>query len=374
MSTALAAAPGRILLVGPLPPPSGGMANQTRQLARLLAADGVAVELVQTNAPIRPAWIRNVRGIRALFRLVPYLRALWRGTGRADVVHVMANSGWSWHLFAAPAVWIAALRGVPAVVNYRGGEAGPFLARQHALVQPTLARAALLVVPSGFLAGVFAGYGHAVREVPNIVDLDAFAPAPALPGSLHLVVTRNLEPIYDNATAIRAFADVAAVHPDARLTVTGEGPERDRLLALCENLRIADRVRFTGRLDNRELPALYRSASVVVNPSTVDNLPVSLLEALASGVPVVSTNVGGVSFVVADGATALLVPPRDPRAMADAILRVAEYPALAGALRNAGLAAARRYSWSAVRPILYAAYQEAIAGASAHRTPSREAT
>ena len=89
-------------LVGPLPPPSGGMANQTRQLAGLLADTAMAVEIVQANAPYRPAWVARVRGVRALFRLVPYVFRLWRCAGRTDLFHVMANSGWAWHLCAAP--------------------------------------------------------------------------------------------------------------------------------------------------------------------------------------------------------------------------------------------------------------------------------
>ncbi|HET9645641.1 MAG TPA: glycosyltransferase, partial [Burkholderiaceae bacterium] len=113
----------RIALVGPLPPPGGGMANQTRQLAELLEREGASVLLVQTNAPYRPAIVGRVPVIRAAFRLLPYIASLWRAAGRSDVLHVMANSGWSWHLFAAPAIWIARLRGIPAVVNYRGGEA-----------------------------------------------------------------------------------------------------------------------------------------------------------------------------------------------------------------------------------------------------------
>jgi hypothetical protein len=107
-------------LVGPLPPPAGGMANQTRQLAELLRSAQADVSLVQSNAPYRPAWAGRVPVLRALFRLVPYLLRLWRAAGRSDVLHVMANSGWSWHLFAAPAIWVARWRQVPVVVNYRG--------------------------------------------------------------------------------------------------------------------------------------------------------------------------------------------------------------------------------------------------------------
>ncbi|MBS0593326.1 MAG: glycosyltransferase family 1 protein, partial [Proteobacteria bacterium] len=89
------------------------MANQTRQLAELLAAEGARVQLVQTNAPYRPAWVGRLPVVRAGFRLVPYLYRLWRAAGSSRLFHVMANSGWSWHLFSAPAIAIASLRAVP---------------------------------------------------------------------------------------------------------------------------------------------------------------------------------------------------------------------------------------------------------------------
>jgi hypothetical protein len=125
----------RIGLVGPLPPPHGGMSNQTRQLAQLLAESGLIVDMVRTNVPYRPGWVARLRGVRAVFRLVPYFVHLWHCAGRVELVHVMANSGWAWHLFAAPAIWISSFRGVPVVVNYRGGEASAFLKRSARTVK-----------------------------------------------------------------------------------------------------------------------------------------------------------------------------------------------------------------------------------------------
>jgi glycosyltransferase involved in cell wall biosynthesis len=251
---------------------------------------------------------------------------------------------------------MASLRGTPVVVNYRGGEAGAFFDRQFALVRPTLTRAREVIVPSGFLREVFARHGVATTEVPNIVDLAAFSPAASSPVRPHLLVTRNLEPNYDVGTALRAFAIVRERRPDATLTVAGSGPEREVLERLAAELRIADAVRFTGRLDNRELPEVYRSATVALNASLVDNMPISLLEAMASGVPIVSTNVGGVPFMVRDGQEALLVPPGDPERMAQAILRLFDDPALAHSLAERGLAAARGYAWNAVAPRLFDVY------------------
>ncbi len=90
----------------------------------------------------------------------------------------MANSGWAWHLFAAPAVWIARWRGRPVVVNYRGGEAEAFMAREARWVVPTLARASAVIVPSGFLAGVFRKHGIGAEIVQNIIDLSRFRTRP----------------------------------------------------------------------------------------------------------------------------------------------------------------------------------------------------
>lgn len=348
-------------LVGPLPPPAGGMANQTRQLAELLQAAGAGVLLVQTNRPYPVAWIGGIPVLRAAARLLPYLGALWRMSGRSDVVHVMANSGWSWHLFAAPAIWIASLRRRPVVVNYRGGDAANFLASSKSLVATSLARVSRLVVPSGFLQEVFSSHGWRPSVVPNIVDVERFRPAAARPGGDHLVISRNLEPIYDNETALHVLACVRAERPNARLTIAGTGPEAARLQALAAQLGLANHVRFAGRLDRDEVAALLRDADVVLNTSLVDNMPNSVLEALASGVPVVSTDVGGVRHVVQDGTTALLVPPRSPEIMARAVLRVLDNPALAAGLSTAGLAEVQRYTWSEVARQWADVYRSALA-------------
>jgi glycosyltransferase involved in cell wall biosynthesis len=345
------------------------MANQTRQLAELLQAERTVVDVVRVNAPYRPAWIASWRGIRAVFRLAPYLCRLWSAARNADLFHVVASSGWSWHLFAAPAVWIGALRGVPVVVNYRGGEAATFLERSIRRVRPTLARTAALAVPSGFLQGIFAKHRIDSRIVPNVVDLERFRPGvrPTQrdPSAPHLIVVRGLEPIYDIGTAIKAFAGIRARFARARLSVAGTGPELESLRTLARSLGIEAEVSFLGRLDRDQVATLYRDADVALNPSRIDNMPNSVLEALASGVPVVSTDVGGVPFIVAHRKTALLVGAGDARAMAEAALAVLEDASLRSALVTAGLAEAQRYAWPRVRDDLLAVYNDCLTMRSA---------
>lgn len=334
----------------------GGMAAQTLQLSRLLAEAGAQVTLVPVNAPYRPKLIGRVPGLRALFRLIPYLLSLWRVCGSVQVVHLMANSGWSWHLFAAPAIAIARLRRIPVVVNYRGGGAESFLASSHAVVAFSLRRAQALLVPTGYLKEVFGRWGWQAQVVRNVVDTDLFHGADDGRLPKHLVVTRNLEPIYDNACAIRAFAVVRQGHPDAVLSILGEGPELEPLKLLAEQLGLSSSVRFLGRLDRQGVANLLRSAEVLINPSLVDNSPNSIIEAWASGVAVVSTNVGGVPYLVQDGVTGVLVPPSDPLAMSVAINCVLEDAERRQALVTAGRREVSQFTWAVVGPQLGQVY------------------
>lgn len=357
---------GHLCLVGPLPPPSGGMANQCEQLARLWRSEGLSVEVVRNNAPYRPLWIGKIPVLRAFARLLPYLFALWRAAGRAQVMHVFANSGWAWHLFAAPAVWIARWRGCPVIVNYRGGQAGEFFASAPAHVLATLRRASARVTPSVFLQQVFASYQLSAEVVPNIIDLTRFRAQPGrdFGTAPHLIVTRNLEPIYGIETAIKAFVEVRQQFPDATLTVAGTGPEYGQLTELCDALGVRSAVQFSGRIDNSEIAALYASADCMLNASTVDNMPISILEALASGVPVVSTDAGGIPFLVKSEETALLVPIGDAAAMAAAAVRVLSDDTLRSRLRQAGLQSVTDFAWPAVRTKWLALYRR-LAGLGA---------
>lgn len=354
----------RVLLVGPLPPPSGGMANQTRQLRQLLSSEGLAVALVQTNAPYSPAWVGHIPLLRALFRLVPYLARLWRATADVDVVHVMANSGWAWHLFAMPAVRIAKARHRAIVVNYRGGLAAEFLAKSARSVVATLS-GTLLAVPSGFLQQVFRRHGVEATIIPNVVDVERFRPATAArpwpPHDPHIVVTRNLEPIYGIDVGLRALGPVAERFPGLRVSIAGSGPDRASLEALAAQLGLSGRVRFTGRLELQQMVELYQSADVVLNPSRVDNTPNSILEALACGVPVVSTSVGGIPFLVRHRHTAWLAEPESPEALAAGMLEVLSDAGLRETLVANGLALARSCAWPAIREQWLAAYREARA-------------
>ena len=343
----------RVGLVGPLPPPFGGMANQMKQLIRLLRSEGVEVSVVQTNPDYWPKAIGKFKRVRAFFRLVPYLHKLWKLAVDVDVIHVLANSGWSWQLFATPAVWIGHFRNTPVIVNYRGGEARKYFGKAIRRVRPTIIRGDALIVPSAYLQEVFAEFGLGAKVIPNIIDLKRFSPKGQLKQRAqdrpHLVITRNLEPIYDISMAIRAISILAPKVPGMRVSIAGSGPQETELKALSSRLGLDEVITFSGRLPPDDIADLYRDADIMLNPTAVDNMPNSLLEAMASGLPIVTTNVGGIPYVVKDGETALFVDTGDARAMADQVLRLLGDHTLYAALVSNGLAEVQQYAWELVR-------------------------
>ncbi len=350
----------KIALVGPIPPPNGGMAMQTQQLNRLLLERGHEVTLIPVNSPYKPKIVSKFPIIRSLFRLAPYLWTLAGEIRKHDVVHIMANSGWAFYLFVFPAVIISLLLRKQVVINYRGGKAKQFFNSAWKRVRWCFNGSSRhLVVPSTYLESVFHEFGVRAQVIPNIVDLTHYAYSPPRVNAdrLKIIVTRNLEKIYDNATAIRAFSLILKRYPKALLMVAGSGPLESELKDLTLELDLNASVRFLGRLDRTEMAKLYSEADIMLNPSTIDNMPNSVLEALSSGVLVVSTNVGGIPHMVQDRYSALLVPPNAPEKLAEAVIELVENPDLTSNLAENGLKSVEKYSPESVIPIWESTYE-----------------
>ena len=349
-------------LVGPLPPPFGGMANQTRQLRDLLISEGIKVTLIQTNSPYSPGILEKLKGVRAFFRLLSFVFKVWRLADKVDVIHVLANSGWSWQLFSAPVVWIGWLRKIPVIVNYRGGEAANYFRQSFKWVRPTMNKARLIAVPSGYLKRIFADYGFEAQVIPNIINTDRFRPAAnhETPSDKmrHLIVTRNLETIYGLTTAVRAVSLLKERIPEIKLSIAGSGPQKEELQHLVKQFGLENNVVFTGKLEPDEVASLCRHAGIMLNPTTADNMPNSVLEAMACGLPVVTTNVGGIPDIVEHERTALFVPVNDPQAMAHQVKTLLETPGLYRKLVMNGLEEVKQYAWPSIKKQWLGVYRQ----------------
>jgi glycosyltransferase involved in cell wall biosynthesis len=154
------------------------------------------------------------------------------------------------------------------------------------------------------------------------------------PGSAIVGVVARLEPEKGHPTLLEAWPQVLRACPDTYLLIVGEGSRRDALEAQARELRIAHRVVFTGRRD--DVPAVTAALDVAVLPSYREAQGMVILEAMALSRPVVASNVGGIPEMIEDGVTGLLVPPRDPSALATAIVRLLTNHPLADTLGRAG--------------------------------------
>lgn len=367
--------PIRVAVVAPTLAILGGQAVQADRLLRLWQNDpDVDATLVPVN-PVPPGVLRHatrVKYLRTVVTELTYGPRLLAALRRADVVHVFSAAYTSFLLAPLPAIAVARLLGKPVLLNYRSGEAPDHLARSG-VARRTIASVDINVVPSDFLAGVFRTYGIASVIIPNVVDLERFRYRPRLSLQPRLLSTRNLEPLYNVACTLRAFRLVQDRWPSATLTLVGDGSQRRELEALATTLGLSG-VTFTGRMSPDAIADAYASHDVYLQSPNIDNMPTSVLEAQASGLPVVSTNAGGIRVLVRDEVDGLLADVDDHQALAHHVLRLLDEPILAARIAEAGHAHCARYTWDAVRPQWLAVYQSlAMRGRSGAASDGRVA-
>jgi len=334
------------------------MPGQAELLVRSLRGQGHRVVRVRTNlgAGRLALCLDGIRRLRSLLRLPLFCLRLAAALPRVDLVHVFSHSGLGFFLFTLPAAVLGRLTGRRVVINFHSGDGEEFMAAWPRATGWVLRRAHAIVVPSGFLEQVFARRGFAAAVVPNVCELDRFAPPQEGPVFPAFIVARHLEPKYGCATVLRGFARILRVRPEATLDVLGDGSERAQLERLAVSLGIAGAVHFAGYVPNERLPERLRRASVFLNASRVDNMPISILEAFAAGLPVISSRTGGIPFMVEHGVTGVLFDAEDDDALAREALALLADPPRARRMTRAAAAAARQYRWDAIYPRWLAAY------------------
>jgi len=322
---------------------------QALALHEALRREGHEVSFIPIEAtfPRGLRWVRRLPYARTLLNEAIFLPRLLE-IRRADVVFVFSAAYWSFLLAPAPAILAARALGRRVVLVYHSGEADDHLSRWGTLVHPCLRIAHEIVVPSTYLRDVFARHGYTTRVIRNVVDTSRFRFVERSMLRPRLISTRNLERHYRVDNTIRAFAILKKRCPEATLTVVGSGTEEGRLRRLAASLG-ADGIRFLGSVPPRAMPALCDEADLFVNSSEVDNQPVSLLEAFAAGLPVVTTATGGIGAMVRHGETGLLVPHDDPATMASALSSLIESPERARRMAARAREEVEEYTWTRVR-------------------------
>ncbi len=350
----------RILMVAPSLDMLGG---QSRQCARLLGRLQEEPSLAVSFLPVNPRLpgvlgkLQSIKYVRTLVTTLFYWATLLLRVPRYDIVHVFSASYYSYMLSAMPAVLIGKLYGKKTILNYRSGEAEDHLQNWRWSGIPTLRQADVIVVPSGYLVDVFARFGLRARAIHNIVELDRFHFRERRPLRPVFLTSRLLEPLYNVHCVLRAFALIQRRYPEASLTVAGEGFQRAELEALARELDLRQ-TEFIGRVPFEQMPEMYDSADIYLTATDLDNMPSSITECLASGLPVVTTDAGGIPYIVTHEETALIVPRNDPEAMAASALRLLEDDELAASIARRAREHCRKFSWPSVQSEWLKLYRE----------------
>lgn len=286
------------------------------RLAAPLEELGCPVTSLEEPAGLRPALV---------MRLAKLFHEL-----EADVIHTHDDKPL---LYGAPAARLARVRHIH---THHHGRLPQFTRRQEKLVALAARLPHRVACVSQDCAGWLGELGVPAKRlltVHNGIDRERFAfhgPHPSGPA----VCVARLSPEKDLANLLHAAAQVAEAVPDFRLEIAGDGPLREDLLQLRQPLGLSERVAFLGVV--RDISAVLRRARLFVLPSQSEGISLTLLEAMASGLPVVATRVGGNPEVVEEGSTGLLVPPGDPRALAQAMLKLWHNPERGRTLGQAG--------------------------------------
>jgi glycosyltransferase involved in cell wall biosynthesis len=333
-----------------------------RLLERLRGVPGLEVEFLphdpRSNALLR--LLQRIKYVRTVATSIAYVASLIRRLPRYDVVHVFSASYWSFLLAPTPAILIGKLFGKRVVLNYRSGEAEDHLQRWRRTAIPTMHLADAVVTPSAYLVDVFSRFGVRSESISNFVDPDAVVFRRRESLRPVFLSNRNFQALYNVPCVLRAFAAIQARLPEARLIVIGDGPERERVHETARALAV-QHVEFVGAVRPTEMGQWYDQADVYLNASDIDNMPNSIIEAFACGLPVVTTRAGGIPYVVEHERNGLLVDCGDHEGLAAAALRLLDDGALAQRLIAEGLRDVDQlYTWSAVSDRWAALYRRLV--------------
>lgn len=285
-------------------------------------------------------------------RVTDMLATVVRDRHHYDVAQVDVYSGpaFTW----AEGVTLALRKlGKPIVLTLHGGSLPAFGSRWPSRVRRVLDRAQVVTVPSRYLQEQMRTHHNRLRLLSNPIDLGLFAgrARPAL--SPRMIWVRSLHRLYDPISAVRVLAAVRRDLPSATLTMVGPDKGDGSLAEIwqeADRLGVREQLTLPGRLERVDVAAALAAHDIFLNTTSVDNTPLSVIEALASGLAVVSTNVGGLPYLLQHDRDALLVPFGDVDAMASAVRRVVGDPALAGRLSRAGRRMAVNFDWSHILP------------------------
>ena len=326
----------RLCFVGPLVGRNPGLVTtQGEILADLFRDAGYSVIAVSEH--------RN--RFRRLFEILWTLIRRWR---QYDILMLQSYAEYSF-VIEDMASLLARLSRKPITMVLRGGTIPDFMKRFPRWSRRVFGRADGLVAPSRYLARIMESSGFPTRVIPNVINLDLYPFGERCKLQPKLLWMRSFYDYYNPAMAVRVLARVRHKYPEATLVMGG--PDKGELAAvkrLVAEMGLEEAVSFPGFLDMAAKRNHFETCDIYLNTNNIDNMPVSVVESCAMGVPVIATAVGGLPDLLTHELTGLLVPDDDDGAMAESVCRLLREPDLANCLSREGRKLAEQSGWPEV--------------------------
>ncbi len=350
----------RVLIVAPSFDILGGQSVQAAQLLEHLRQEqSLEVGFLPIN-PRLPGglhYLQKIKYVRTLVTSIAYVINLLLQVRKYDVIHVFSASYFSFVLAPTPAILIGKMYRRKVLLNYHSGEVEDHLRRWRRTAIPTIRLADVLVVPSEYLVRVFDRFGLEANAIYNVIDTAKFRFRDRVPLRPVFLSNRNLESHYGVDRVLRAFSIIQSNFPNATLNIVGDGSQRRSLETLAKELNLRNTT-FSGQIDPGLIADCYDAADIYLNGSEIDNQPLSLLEAFACGLPIVTTDAGGIPDIVTNGKTGMLVPCGDYRLMAERAMQLLNDGSLTRRIVEQGRQECLKYTWKAVRELWLTTYRK----------------
>lgn len=326
-----------LLIVGNFLSSAGG----TRSVAEELAG-----QLKARNWPVLTVSSKRNRVVR----LLDMMWSAWHWRHRYDAAQVDVFSGPAF-LWAEAVCHILRFARRPYILTLHGGRLGEFADANQGRVARLLRSADAVTAPSLFLRKRLSRFRGDVILLPNALDLRIYRYRNRRPAGPRLVWLRAFHQIYRPEIAVGVLAGIRPRFPGASLTMIGPDKQDgtlQRVVAMVSELGLNEAVRIVAGVPKADVPVWLDGGDIFLNTSDIDNTPVSVLEAMACGLCVVTTDAGGLPDLVSDGHDALVVPRADVSAMTAAVERILANPDLAGSLSANATTTAAPCDWPRV--------------------------
>ncbi len=288
--------------------------------------------------------------LNPLLRIADVFLVLWSKRRSIDIQILQVYSGRSFTITDLASILGKAFDHRLIMVLH-GGNLPDFSRRHPGWVRRVLRRADRIIAPSAYLRRDLAWLGFNIQIISNALDLSPYPYRHRSKLEPNLLWMRAFHDIYNPAMALDVLARICLELPDSCLTMAGPDMGlREHIERSAKEKGLAESTSFPGFLDMAAKTQIVTNHDIYLNTNKIDNMPLSVLEMAAMGLPIVSTNVGGIPDLLTDGETGLLVPGDDVQAMTHAVLRLLNDPYLASRLSVNGRKLAERFSWPEVFP------------------------